>query len=137
MIVNREREKQTITIKGRALEKSGSNTNRINWFNRLNSRFQLTLILVLLATFAVNQFLLFNKQKSSIYQEEIERASFMADGLSSSLQTLMLSGNASYAIDWLSRVSKNPELLDIQVIRKDHTAAFVAGKTVDTVNRYL
>ena len=137
MTDNREREEQTITIRERALQNSGSNTNRISWFNRLNSRFQLTLILVLLATFAVNQFLLFNKQKSSIYQEEVERASFMADGLSSSLQTLMLSGNASYAIDWLSRVSKNPELLDIQVIRKDHTAAFVDGKTVDAVNRYL
>jgi len=80
---------------------------------------------------------LFSKEKTSIYQEEVERASFMADGLSRSLQTLMLSGNAAYAIDWLERVSESPELLTVQVIRKNHKEAFLDGETLDAVNAYL
>ncbi|NWF39116.1 diguanylate cyclase [Mariprofundus sp. NF] len=137
MTDNRVREEQKQTIRERALNKSGSNTNRISWLNRLNSRFQLTLIVVLLVSFAASQYLLFSKQQVSIYQEEVERASFMADGLSRSLQTLMLSGNASYAVDWLDRISNSPELLSVQVIRKDQSEAFLDGKTLDAVNRHL
>ena len=133
--ITREREEQTDTIRESILRKSAS--NRINWFNRLNTRFQLTLIAVLLVTFTGSQYLLFSNQQRSIYQEEIERAEFMADGLSRSLQTLMLSGNASHAIDWLNRISKSPELLTAQVIRKDHTEAFLDGETLDAVNSYL
>ncbi|OIO73296.1 MAG: hypothetical protein AUJ57_04660 [Zetaproteobacteria bacterium CG1_02_53_45] len=112
-------------------------TNRISWINRLGTRFLISLILVLLATFAVSQYLLFSKEKESIYQEEVERAAFMADGLSRSLQTLMLSGNASYAVDWLARISESPELLTAQVIRKDQNEAFLDGKTIEQVNRHL
>ncbi|EAU55744.1 diguanylate cyclase domain-containing protein [Mariprofundus ferrooxydans] len=120
------------------MAKSAYNTkNKISWSNRLNTRFQLTLILVLLVAFASSQYLLFSKQKASIYQEEVERAAFMADGLSRSLQTLMLSGNAEYATDWIERVSKSPELLIVQVIRKNHYQAFLDGKTLDAVNSYL
>lgn len=61
----------------------------------------------------------------------------MADGLSRSLQTLMLSGNAEYAIDWLRRTSESPELLTIQVIRKDMKEAFLDGQTLNEVNHYL
>lgn len=92
---------------------------------------------MLLITFAASQFLLFNKQKISIYQEEVERASFMANGLSNSLQTLMLSGNASYAVDWLDRISRSPELLTAQVIRKDLSEAFLDGETLNAVNSHL
>ncbi|WP_157819223.1 diguanylate cyclase domain-containing protein [Mariprofundus aestuarium] len=92
---------------------------------------------MLLATFAVSQYLLFTEQQESIYQEEVERASFMADGLSNSLQTLMLSGNASYAIDWLDRISESPELLTVQVLRKDQTEAFLDGQTLNNVNAHL
>lgn len=137
MTDSREREGQKQNTKERALDKCGSNTSRISWLNRLSSRFQLTLIVVLLVTFASSQYLLFNKQQASIYQEEIERASFMADGLSNSLQTLMLTGNASYAVDWLDRISRSPELLSAQVIRKDQSEAFLDGKTLDAVNRHL
>ena len=92
---------------------------------------------MLLATFAVSQFILFNKEKQVIYQDEVDRAAFMADGLSRSLQTLMLSGNASFATDWLQRISESPELLTVQVIRKDQSEAFLDGKTIITVNRHL
>ena len=128
-------EEQTKTIRESTLEKRVS--NRISWFNRLNTRFQLTLIAVLLITFAASQYLLFSKQKVSIYQEEQERAAFMADGLSRSLQTLMLSGNASYAVDWLDRISNSPELISAQVIRNDQREAFLDGDTLSAVNRYL
>ncbi|ATX82279.1 PAS domain S-box-containing protein/diguanylate cyclase (GGDEF) domain-containing protein [Mariprofundus ferrinatatus] len=128
---------RTARIRGRALKKSISKPNRIRWLNRLNTRFQITLILVLLSTLAVSQFLLFNNQKSSIYEEEVERASFMADGLSRSLQTLMLSGNAEFAIDWIERVSESPQLLSVQVLRKDQSEAFRDGHTIAEVNRFL
>jgi len=120
------------------LATSAYNTNnKISWANRLNTRFQLTLILVLLVAFATSQYLLFSKQKTSIYQEEVERAAFMADGLSRSLQTLMLSGNAEYATDWIERISGSPELLTVQVIRKDHSQAFLDGETLHAVNSYM
>jgi len=118
-------------------ESSHNTNNRISWSNRLNTRFQFTLILVLLACFGSSQYLLFSKQKTSIYQEEVERAAFMAEGLSRSLQTLMLSGNAEYATDWIERISGSPELLSVQVIRKDRSQAFLDGKTMHAVNRYL
>lgn len=61
----------------------------------------------------------------------------MADGLSRSLQTLMLSGNASYATGWLKRVAESPELLNIQILRKDQSQAFLDGKTIHQVNQFL
>ncbi len=103
----------------------------------MSTRFQISLILVLLATFAVSQFILFSKEKQLIYDDEVERAAFMADGLSRSLQSLMLSGNASYAVDWLERIAQSPELLTVQVIRKDQHEAFLDGKTIAQVNRHL
>ena len=109
----------------------------IRWINRLNTRFQLTLISVLIATFGLSQYLLFNQHQQTIYQEEVERAAFMADGLSRSLQTLMLSGNAEYATDWLERISQSPELLTAQVLRKDQSEAFLDGSTMNKVNTHL
>ncbi|MDQ6992654.1 MAG: diguanylate cyclase [Mariprofundus sp.] len=111
--------------------------DKIDWHHKLTIRFQITLFLVLFATFAVSQYHLFSKTKASIYQEEVERAAFMADGLSRSLQTLMLSGEASYATDWLNRITGSPELLTAQVIRKDQTEAFLDGKTMHAVNEQL
>jgi len=61
----------------------------------------------------------------------------MADGLKHSLQTLMLSGNASYATDWLERLSENPELKQIQVLRINQDEAFHDTKTITQVNNYL
>ena len=79
----------------------------------------------MLATFAVSQYVLLSKEKESVYQEEVERAAFMADGLSRSLQTLMLSGNAADAADWLERLSESPELLTVQVVRKDQNELII------------
>ena len=61
----------------------------------------------------------------------------MADGLSRSLQTLMLSGNVEYARDWLERISQSPQLLTVQVIRKDKSEAFLDGNTLNKVNAHL
>ena len=137
MTDKKQREEQKHTIRESTLEQRASSRHKISWFNRLNIRFQFTLILVLLGTFAASQYMLFNKQQKSIYQEEVERASFMADGLSRSLQTLMLSGNASYAIDWIKRISESPEMITVQVIRQDHSQAFLDGRTLNAVNKHL
>ena len=85
----------------------------------------------------MGQFLLLNKQQQDIYAEEVDRAAFMADGLKHSLQTLMLSGQASYATDWLDRLITNPELKQVQVIRVDQHEAFKDTKTIKQVNHYL
>lgn len=61
----------------------------------------------------------------------------MADGLSRSLQTLMLSGNAEFATDWIARISESPQLLSVQVIRKDMSEAFRDGDTLAKVNGFL
>ena len=85
----------------------------------------------------MGQFLLLNKQEQDIYAEEVDRAAFMAGGLKHSLQTLMLSGQASYATDWLDRLITNPELKQVQVIRVDQHEAFQDTKTIKQVNHYL
>ncbi|MES0371370.1 MAG: diguanylate cyclase [Mariprofundaceae bacterium] len=92
---------------------------------------------MLLVTLSISQYLLLNKQETSILKEEAERAEFMANGLLSSLQTLMLSGDATYAHDWLERLSDNPEILKLQIIRTDGNEAFRDLSTVQKVSQYL
>jgi len=130
-------QKQELTIPSSDIETQTSELKAISWTNQLNTRFHLALVFILVSTFAIGQFLLLDKQKQDIYAEEIDRAAFMADGLTHSLQTLMLSGQASYATDWLARLSESPELKQVQVIRKDQHEAFHDTDTIKQVNRHL
>lgn len=114
-----------------------SASGKVLWINRLNTRLLLTVVALLLLTLSVSQYLLLIQQEKSILKEEAERAEFMANGLLSSLQTLMLSGEATYAQDWLERLSGNPEILKLQIIRTDGAEAFQDLSTTHKVNAYL
>ncbi len=110
---------------------------KIAWIHRLHTRFILVTTFVLLLTLALSQYLLLTRQEENILQEESNRAEFLAIGLMSSLQALMLSGDATYARDWIERLSENPEIDQIQVIRTDGMEAFLDTTTMERVNAYL
>ncbi len=107
------------------------------WIHRLNTRFILTVTVVLLTTLAISQYLILSRIEATIIKEESGRAELLATGLMSSLQTLMLSGDGGYARDWIDRLSKNPDIETVQVIRKDGKEAFLDRETIHKVNAHM
>ncbi|MDX8387846.1 MAG: diguanylate cyclase [Ghiorsea sp.] len=113
------------------------NRTKVAWFNRLHTRVLLSIASILVISLVVSQGLLLQKQEESILQDEAKRAEFMANGLLSSLETLMLSGDATFAHDWIERVTSNPEVISLQVFRPDGNEAFHDLITLKKVNKTL
>ncbi len=92
---------------------------------------------MLLITLAFSQYLILSRLEATIIKEESSRAELLANGLMSSLQTLMLSGDGDHARDWIARLSKNPEIQSLQIIRRDGSEAFLDNETINKVNAYM
>jgi len=105
--------------------------------NRLTTRFVISLTLLLLFILGIGLGFNWKHQRTAILKQEENRAEFMMKGLLSSLQTLMLSGDGFLARNWLDRVSMQPGLMEVQVIRRDGTEAFRDLKTIDKINAFL
>jgi len=70
-------------------------------------------------------------------QEEQERALTTARSLEASLRTIMVTGSAHIARDWISRVAAMPDIADVHIYRTDGSEAFVDQKTLTAVNNWL
>ncbi|WP_018295343.1 ATP-binding protein [Mariprofundus ferrooxydans] len=70
-------------------------------------------------------------------QGERERALTTAKSLEASLRSIMLTGNAPIAHDWIKRVSKLPDVSSVRIYRTDGVEAFVDQKTLSAVNGWL
>ncbi len=70
-------------------------------------------------------------------QGEQERALTMAKSLEASLRSIMLTGNAPIAHDWINRVSKLPDVSGVRIYRTDGVEAFIDQKTLTAVNGWL
>jgi len=73
----------------------------------------------------------------AIEQQGIEQAEMHAQTLLGSLKTLMLNGNGTLAREWLDRLHGVAGIEDIDVVRRDGTAAFTDLNTVEAVNQFL
>jgi diguanylate cyclase (GGDEF)-like protein/PAS domain S-box-containing protein len=104
---------------------------------RLTSRFALGLTALLLLVLSVGLGLLWADIRSSILAEEEHRAESLVQGLTPSLETLMLTGEALLVRDWLARVARQPWVLRIEVLRPDGTLAFRDLATLERVNQRL
>lgn len=127
---------------GVAIESSTASTAKplreeLPWFRRLNTHFIVGVSVVLLTTLAISQYLILSKLESTIIREEISSTELLANGLMSSLQTLMLSGDGDHARDWINRLSENSKIKTLQVIRRDGSEAFLDDKTIAKVNGYM
>lgn len=69
--------------------------------------------------------------------EEQERATSTANTLVASLQSIMLSGSANIAQDWIHRVSSLPDVAEARVYRTDGKEAFADHATLKAVNDWL
>jgi diguanylate cyclase (GGDEF)-like protein/PAS domain S-box-containing protein len=112
----------------------------LRWLNRavpmrLTRRFVLALTALLLVALALGLGLLWTELRSAILAEEDNRVRSVVDGLTASLETLMLTGDAALARDWLERVARGPLVLKVQVLRTNGTLAFRDLATVERVER--
>ena len=73
----------------------------------------------------------------SIKSEDIAQTQTHARTMLASLHTLMLNGQGMLAREWLERMSREPGIVDIKVVRKDGREAFTDTSTIDAVNQYI
>lgn len=73
----------------------------------------------------------------SMRAEAVRQAEAHGSTLLASLQTLMLNGQGTLARSWLDRMHGEPDIIDIDVLRRDGEEAFTDLNTVDKVNDYL
>jgi len=66
-----------------------------------------------------------------------ERITLLSGTISSSMKSIMLSGNASILLDWIKNVKKANSGAIIQVLRKSGGEAFADGETITAVNNFL
>jgi len=88
--------------------------------------------LLLLVGFVVDQQL-----TRSIKSEDIAQTQTHARTMLASLHTLMLNGQGMLAREWLERMSREPGIVDIEVVRKDGHEAFTDTTTIEAVNQYI
>ena len=73
----------------------------------------------------------------AIHEEGLQQAETHAQTMLVTLQTLMLSGQATQVRDWMQRLRRKQDVIDINIIRIDGSEAFTDLDTVNAVNAYL
>lgn len=73
----------------------------------------------------------------AIYDEEERQVDVHAQTMMATLKTLMLSGQATQARDWLKRMEQKQDVIDIKILRINGEEAFTDTSTIESVNAYL
>ena len=107
------------------------------WYRGLRGFLLIVLGLTFSTNFAIGFSLLSTKQTEDIMAQSEKQASTAANTLLSSLQTLMLAGDAQFAHDWLERVRHEQGMQEVKILRRDGVEAFLDLNTIHQVNDYL
>jgi diguanylate cyclase (GGDEF)-like protein/PAS domain S-box-containing protein len=73
----------------------------------------------------------------AIDEEGLEQAAAHAQTMLATLQTLMLSGQATQVRDWMQRMHNHQDVVDINILRVDGSEAFTDTSTINAVNEFL
>lgn len=107
------------------------------WYRGLRGFLLIVLGLTFSASIAIGFTLLSTKQTEDIMAQSEQQAETAANTLLSSLQTLMLAGDAQFAHDWLERVRREQGMQEVKILRRDGVEAFLDLNTIHQVNNYL
>ncbi len=103
----------------------------------LGTRIALVISAVLFCMMLVAGFVIDRQLTRSFHEENLSHAEVYARSLLTSLRTLMLNGQGTLARKWLDNMREAEGVLDIAVLRRDGSEAFMDLKTVNAVNAYL
>ncbi len=103
----------------------------------LGTRIAFVISVVLFVMMLVAGMLIERQLSRSFQEESVAHAEVHARSLLASLRTLMLSGQGTLARKWLDSMRREEGVLDIAVLRRDGTEAFMDLETVQAVNAYL
>lgn len=73
----------------------------------------------------------------AIYADGLQMAETQAQLTSVTLRTLMLSGQATQVRNWIQRMQKQQDVIDVYILRNDGTEAFTDTRTIAAINNYL
>lgn len=110
---------------------------RIAWYQSLKTRILATLISVLVVTLGITLTIAVQKQPQLILKQARQQAYSMAHAILPGLKTLMLTGEATYASDWLQRMRSHSELAGVEILRRNGSEAFHDLETLRQVNAFL
>lgn len=102
----------------------------------LGTRLALIISAVLFALMVIAGKWIDSRMTATIHAEETTAAAVHAKTLLSSLQTLMLNGQGTLARQWLDRIRRTTDIIDIRVLRRDGHEAFTDLSTVEAVNAF-
>ena len=103
----------------------------------LGTRIAVVISSILVGLLLLVGFVVDHQLTRSIKSEDIAQTQTHARTMLASLHTLMLSGQGMLAREWLERMSREPGIVDIAVVRKDGREAFTDTSTIDAVNQYI
>jgi diguanylate cyclase (GGDEF)-like protein len=104
---------------------------------QLGPRFTLLLLAALGLLLASGVALLLSQYRDKVLADQRHHLRDFENGMVSSLNTLMQSGQASHVRDWLEEARRQPGMERIQILRPDGKLAFRDLTTVERVNRFL
>jgi len=103
----------------------------------LGARLVLTISLVLFFLVIVSGVIVDRQLTRAINEEDRQNTVVHAQTMLATLQTLMLSGQATQVRDWMQRMHQLQDVLDINILRTDGSEAFTDTRTIQAVNSYL
>jgi diguanylate cyclase (GGDEF)-like protein/PAS domain S-box-containing protein len=103
----------------------------------LGTRIAVVISSILIGLLLLVGFVVDRQLTHSIKSEDIAQTQTHARTMLASLHTLMLNGQGVLAREWLERMSREPGIVDIKVVRKDGSEAFTDTSTIDAVNQYI
>ena len=103
----------------------------------LGTRLAIILSSVLLLLTAMGAYVLEKHLTDVIHAQSINQAQTHAESLQGSLKTLMLNGSGTLAREWIDQLHGVAGIVDIEVLRRDGSAAFTDLSTVHAVNQFL
>ncbi len=103
----------------------------------LGTRIAVVISSILIGLLLLVGFVVDHQLTRSIKSEDITQTQTHARTMLASLHTLMLNGQGMLAREWLDRMSREPGIVDIEVVRKDGSEAFSDTSTIDAVNQYI
>jgi len=103
----------------------------------LGTRLVLIISLVLFFLVVIAGVIVDRQLIRAIHDEDRQNAEVHAQTMLATLQTLMLSGQATQVRDWMQRMHELQDVMDINILRTDGSEAFTDTRTIRAVNNYL
>lgn len=105
--------------------------------NSLSLRLTMMVTLIIIPILTASFFWLDYRSEALMLEEQETRASQVAESLATSLSSIMLSGNADIAHDWLNRITTVSGIESVKIFRTNGMEAFQDLDTQNKVNAYI